>query len=393
MLPMLFVISLITFILLLLLTVLPWKEARGIKIAFSVLLFVMSQKFLFFQLFGGTFLTPEMPRLAIIILSWLYTSTIFLLLFAIIKGFIVVLCRVPNLMGKDTISLPFSHETFLIYAMLVSLIIGAYGTYEAVRIPDVRTREVTLKNLPLALDGTKIAILSDLHASALVRNTQMKAIVAKTNTLAPDITLFAGDMADGSVIDRTNDVAPLADLTAKYGVIGCPGNHEYYTDYDDWLKKIRSLGMIMLENQHVTIPIKGENIVIAGLTDENAGHYGMRSRDTSGSLASTTASDIGAALSGTSQKDVRILLVHQPRNAPTYAQYGLDLQVSGHTHGGLMIGFDRIVAAFNNGYVHGLYQVGKMVLFVNPGTQLWSGFPVRIGVPAEITLLVLRSEK
>ena len=86
-----------------------------------------------------------------------------------------------------------------------------------------------------------------------------------------------------------------------------------------------------------------------------------------------------------------ILLVHRPEFARRNAEFGVDLQLSGHTHGGQMVGFDRIVASKNSGFVRGLYTVGGMKLYVCPGAGLWTGFPVRLGVPSEIARIVLRS--
>ena len=89
---------------------------------------------------------------------------------------------------------------------------------------------------------------------------------------------------------------------------------------------------------------------------------------------------------------MRILGSHQPRLAREAAAHGVDLQVSGHTHGGMIAGVDRLVARFNEGFVSGLYTVGNMKLYVSNGAGIWNGFPIRIGVPSEIVLIRLRKE-
>ncbi|WP_245444459.1 hypothetical protein [Microvirga sp. KLBC 81] len=86
-----------------------------------------------------------------------------------------------------------------------------------------------------------------------------------------------------------------------------------------------------------------------------------------------------------------ILLNHQPREAGLAARAGIALQLSGHTHGGMIMGLDRIVARANKGFVSGLYDVEGMPLYVNNGTALWIGFAVRLGVPSELTTIVLRA--
>ena len=87
-----------------------------------------------------------------------------------------------------------------------------------------------------------------------------------------------------------------------------------------------------------------------------------------------------------------ILLDHQPKSALRNAQAGVALQLSGHTHGGMVVGLDRLVAKFNSGFVSGFYNVEGMQLYVNNGTALWNGFPFRIGVPSELTVITLRTK-
>jgi len=98
-----------------------------------------------------------------------------------------------------------------------------------------------------------------------------------------------------------------------------------------------------------------------------------------------------AAQARAGNADFHLLLAHQPKFARDYARHGIGLQLAGHTHGGHIRGFDRwVVAPFNNGFVRGLYEVGAMRLFVSNGAGLWSGFAVRLGVPARIDVLTLR---
>lgn len=102
--------------------------------------------------------------------------------------------------------------------------------------------------------------------------------------------------------------------------------------------------------------------------------------------------DIHLALAGAPDDAPVILLDHQPRFARANAAAGVDLQLSGHTHGGMIIGFDRIVARFNEGFVFGLYPVDDMTLYLSNGTGLWMGFALRLGTSPEITELTLRAQ-
>ncbi|MCC8193929.1 MAG: metallophosphoesterase, partial [Deltaproteobacteria bacterium] len=177
------------------------------------------------------------------------------------------------------------------------------------------------------------------------------------------------------------DVAALRVLRARDGVFACDGNHEYYSGHAAWMRAFKALGLPLLHNAHTVVRIKGKQLVLAGVNDPAADRFGME------------GPDLEKALAGAPAEAPVILLAHQPRYARFNAERGVDLQLSGHTHGGQMIGFDRIVASHNEGFVRGLYTVGSMKLYVCPGAGLWTGFPVRIGVPAEIARIVLRSGK
>ena len=105
---------------------------------------------------------------------------------------------------------------------------GIYGTWQAIRVPDVRTIEITLPRLPVSLDGFSIVQLSDIHLGPFLKGAWLRDVVAKTNALSPDLVAVTGDMIDGSPDELKDDVAPLGDLQARYGVYGITGNHEYY---------------------------------------------------------------------------------------------------------------------------------------------------------------------
>jgi predicted MPP superfamily phosphohydrolase len=135
----------------------------------------------------------------------------------------------------------------------------------------------------------------------------------------------------------------------------------------------------MLLNSHVVLEIRGQKLVVAGVTDMVAERFSL------------PGPDLAQALAGAPKDAARILLDHRPGNAPANAGAGVDLQLSGHTHGGQIVGINQLVARFNQGFLYGWYQVGAMRLYVSSGAGLWNGFPVRLGVPAEIARVVLRS--
>jgi predicted MPP superfamily phosphohydrolase len=136
--------------------------------------------------------------------------------------------------------------------------------------------------------------------------------------------------------------------------------------------------MRMLTNRHAVIERDDARIVLAGVTDHAA--VGRK----------FPAPDLAAALKEAPDGAPVVLLDHQPRMAPRAAKAGVALQLSGHTHGGMVLGLDRLVARSNNGFVSGLYDVDGMHLYVNNGTGLWPGFALRLGRPSELTVFTLR---
>lgn len=134
----------------------------------------------------------------------------------------------------------------------------------------------------------------------------------------------------------------------------------------------------MLHNEHRVVNVGKERLVISGVPDRTALKFGDEGPNIRKALQ-----DAPDAL--------RILLEHQPRDVATYVAHA-DVHLSGHTHGGLMFFLQPIIAWFNNGFVKGLYDVNGMHLYISPGTELWNGFSCRIGVPSEITRLVLRAD-
>lgn len=376
-----FLLHLYGFILFLYVTVrliIPSPVPVWAKVVLTALALGASQYHLLVRYFFGSLASPEMPYPMLVIAS--YSFIVMVLLFAILVlrdvGLLVLwLVRHAGVHAH----IPFSPGRRAVAIAGLGLAAGAYGYREAVRVPDVRTTEIPLARLPKELDGLTIVQITDLHATALLHASRVAAIVDRVNALEPDIIVCTGDLVDGSTDNRKADVAPLANLKARYGVYGCEGNHEYYSGHAAWMGAFEALGITLLHNAHTVLSVNGSPLVLAGLNDPVAERFGME------------GPDMDKALAGAPRTAPIIVLAHQPRYAVRNAEHGVDLQLSGHTHGGQMIGFNRIVASQNEGFVSGVYTVGGMQLYVSNGTGLWTGFPVRIGVPAEITRIILRS--
>ncbi len=350
--------------------VLPLKSAFWIKALLGAGLMAAGLKYVFYQFVGGGFFRPELPAPVMLTAEALYASLLLLFAFALIKDAAGLLLRLLRLFGSS-LHLPFTPGLRCGMLMILALLCGIWGTWQAVRIPDVHTVNITLPKLPAELEGFTLVQLSDLHVGPVQKKAWLNSVVKKVNALSPDAVVITGDMIDGLPRALREEMTPLADLRAKYGVFGVTGNHEYYYNGRGWLKEFRALGIDMLDNEYRVLG----GLVLGGVPDVTAARFGGN------------APDVKAAFAG-APAGVRVLLSHKP-NGHGIPAPGVDLQLSGHTHGGLIFFLAPLIGAYNEGYVNGLYTTPQGgLLYVNPGTGLWNGFSCRLGVPSEITKFV-----
>lgn len=266
--------------------------------------------------------------------------------------------------------------------LLISLLLAALGTHAALRVPPVTPVEIVVPGLPAAWDGLTVAQLSDVHVSKTFPGNWLAGVVDAVNAARPDLIVITGDLFDGTPRQRFDDLRPLRRLRAPLGVYACPGNHEYYSGLTHWRPRFSSLGILLLENDHVLLRRNGAELILAGLNDDVAGRFGL------------PQPDIRQALGSTEPSLPLILMAHRPHQVEQLQKLsrpGAALQLSGHTHGGQLFGLDLLVRRVNRGYLRGLYKLGPIRLYISTGTALWSGFPLRLGVPSEIPLITLRS--
>jgi len=355
--------------------VLPLPIGRGWRVFLAMVLLITSKYHLILIAVYGTMFSPEVPRAAVLVAGWLFCAFVLVMVLTLVTDLICgVLAIRRKVLMKD---LSDGRLRFAIAA--AALLLSAVGVYQAVQLPSVRRIEVTVEHLPQSLDGLRIVQLTDLHISRLFQADWVEGVVSRANALNADAILITGDFIDGTVGARASDVAPLSKLTAPLGVIAIPGNHEYYFDADQWIAEFKRLGMQVLVNEHVILRKGADQLIVAGVTDEAAPAFGHK------------GPDLAQALSGAPKDVPTILLKHRPQGASESAAAGVGLQLSGHTHGGMITGLDLVAGYANQGFISGNYDVGKMKLYVSNGTALWNGFPIRLGVPAEITEIVLRA--
>ncbi|WP_342147948.1 metallophosphoesterase [Methylorubrum sp. SB2] len=350
---------------------LPWPFA--VKAGLAVLVLVASQYHLWSRLSSGSVFAPEFPRALVVLFNWAFGTLVLLATMVIALDLVALAGRlVPG--GGWIVPAGWRYA-----AAALAMLLSAFGVQQALRVPPLKDVTVEIANLPPAFDGYRLLQLSDLHLSRLFPAPWAREVVARSNALGVDLVVITGDLIDGSLAARRADVEPLRDLRAPDGVWLIPGNHEYFFEYTAWMDHYADLGLNVLANRHTVLKRGDDALVLAGVNDLSAAHAGQ------------PAHDLDAALAGAPAGAPVILLDHQPRAAARAAAKGVALQLSGHTHGGMVAGLDRLVARANAGFVSGAYAVGGMTLYVNNGTALWPGFALRLGPPSELTRITLRA--
>ncbi|MET7797340.1 metallophosphoesterase [Streptomyces decoyicus] len=259
-------------------------------------------------------------------------------------------------------------------ASLAATAAVGYGTATTLRGPTVKRVTVPLAKLPRAAHGFRIAVVSDIHLGPVLGRAHTRRVVETINRTDPDLVAIVGDLVDGSVADLAPAAEPLRGLRSRYGAYFVTGNHEYYSGAAQWVDHVRELGVHPLENARVELP----GFDLAGINDL-AGE-----REQAGP-------DYGSALDGRDTARPVVLLAHQPVTIHETVRHGVDLQLSGHTHGGQMWPVTHLAAA-TNPTVAGLARYRDTQLYVTRGAGAW-GPPVRVGAPPDVTVVELASTR
>ncbi|NJP64716.1 metallophosphoesterase [Streptomyces spiramenti] len=264
----------------------------------------------------------------------------------------------------------------------VSAVLLAWGFAEARRVPRVRRVEVPLERLGSGLDGTRVVLITDTHYGPLDRARWSARVCETVNTLEADLVCHTGDIADGTADRRRAQATPLGTVKASRGRVYVTGNHEYYSEAQGWVDLMDELGWEPLRNRHLVLEGGGDSLVVAGVDDVTAESSGLEGH----------GAHLAGALSGADPDHPVLLLAHQPKFVDRAAAHGIDLQLSGHTHGGQIWPFHYLVR-LDQPAVAGLSRHGARThLYTSRGTGFW-GPPFRVFAPSEITLLVLRSTR
>jgi uncharacterized protein len=248
----------------------------------------------------------------------------------------------------------------------------AGGMVSALGPPEVTRLTVPLRLMPAGLAGFRIAVVADLHLGPLLGRGHTERVVRMVNETEPDLVAVVGDLVDGTVDELGSAAEPLRDLVSKEGTFFVTGNHEYYSGFAPWITELERLGVHPLRNERTVI--RG-GFDLAGVNDVTGKSY-------------SDGPDLDRALRGRDTSRPVVLLAHQPIQVRDAAARGVDLQLSGHTHGGQLYPFHYVVRMFQPS-VAGLSKVDNTWLYVNRGVGFW-GPPVRVGASPEITVVELQ---
>lgn len=258
-------------------------------------------------------------------------------------------------------------------AVLAALAVTGYGV---ARAADPRVTPMTFRSaaLPTELEGTKVALVTDIHAGAVRSADFTRKVVDRVNAAEPDIIVLGGDLIDGEQERFGPEIAPLRDLRAPLGVYAVTGNHEMFnSSTTQWVDQWSEMGLTVLRNQWTSIERDGASLTIAGVDDwVGTGDF---------------APDVPAALDGAPADDFLLFVAHQPRHANQVQGKGVDLQVSGHTHGG-QLWPGRYFVPMQQPAVDGLTRVGDVPVITSRGAGAW-GPPVRVGADPQIPVITL----
>lgn len=249
-----------------------------------------------------------------------------------------------------------------------------YGTYGVLSGPKIKNVTVPLARLPRAAHGYRIAVVSDVHLGPILGRAHTQRIVDTINSAQPDLVAVVGDLVDGTVADLGPAAEPLSQLRAKHGSYFVTGNHEYFSGAQEWVDHVRELGLHPLENARTEMA----HFDLAGVNDV-------------GGEAEGQGPDFKKALGDRDRSRASVLLAHQPVVIHDAVEHGVDLQLSGHTHGG-QLWPGNLVAGLANPTVAGLESYGDTQLYVSRGAGAW-GPPVRVGAPSDVTIVHLASKQ
>ena len=251
-----------------------------------------------------------------------------------------------------------------------------YGAYVSRNRIEMKQVDIRLPGLPEAIDGLRIAQISDIHRGAFFSRRELDRAVGMINETRPHVAVVTGDLISFRGDPLDDCVSSLRQLRSDAGTFGCMGNHETYSGSTEYLTRLgMDSGIRFLRRHAIVLRFNGVNINLAGLD-----YQSLRQPYLNG-MKELMVPDA-----------INVLLQHNPDVFETAAAMGWDLTLAGHTHGGQItveiLSEQLNLARFYTPYVYGLYTSGNRAIYVNGGLGT-VGVPVRVGVPPEVSVLRL----
>lgn len=255
------------------------------------------------------------------------------------------------------------------------LLLSCYSLYQGMKFPVGKETVIYTDKVTAPF---KIVALTDMHITPITPISRINKIVEKVADLNPDVVVLVGDLIDAKHDRLINEMQALAKLKAKHGVFVTLGNHEFYHGAFDWEKRFKKMGFSFLANNGYVLG--DSNVYLSGLPDPQLL-----------TINDMTIGGIKEMMKSAPETAYRVFLSHSPRFIKKLDNSLIDLQISGHTHGGQIFPFHAVVKRYND-FVAGLYDVNGMKLYVSRGVSGW-GPPMRLFAPSEISLITLMPEK
>ena len=280
--------------------------------------------------------------------------------------------------AKRLATRPWAVRAFTVVAVALSLMTTGYGYVEA-QSPAVTDVTLSFPDLPSDFDQMTIALVVDLHISSMTRSSFLPMVVDQVNSAHPDLIVIAGDLVDGTVANLGERMSALKDLTAPYGVVVTLGNHETYSGAEQWSAYFDSLGLKVLTNDGILLRRGDQSITILGVADLKQ--------------TGAMAPDLSRAVDrvGSCEDAFCVLVAHEPAQVLSddglASRLGVDLQLSGHTHGGQMWPL-KYLTRLSQPAVDGVHVIDQVTVVTSRGVGTFRP-PVRVGADPEIPIITL----
>jgi predicted MPP superfamily phosphohydrolase len=344
----------------------PWNKVATVAL---VILFVL--------LMTSFFLVRLLHRPMAAPLMWFTYSWLGLLFFMVMSLALSDAAKAITLRAQGPIDDPDRRlaisRLFAGGAALLGVGAAAVGVANVLAPVAVKRVRVELAKLSPKANGMRIVQLTDVHVGPTIGKDYIDQVVKRVNELDADVVVITGDLVDGSVEDLKAHVAPLGTMKNKHGIYFVTGNHEYYSGAQAWTAYLESIGIKVLSNERVRIG-GDDGFDLAGIPDPTSNDQ-----------------DLQKALRSRDPEIACVLLAHQPKDVFVAEKLGIDLQLSGHTHGGQLFPWNYMVR-LQQPFIAGLHKLQTAQIYVSSGTGYW-GPPMRVGTSAEITEIELRRAK